>query len=291
MSDSMLDRLDDQESVTITEALDIPQPRAVGSPLPRGNGSRVPLPASYAELEELRPAPHPGPVLASAPAFPSHPGPVLATPAAQPIPESAPLPITFAPEPAPSPEPLPARPAVSSTVPASASTPSSAPARTSEPPRSLQTRSSEPPSTLQRAVGVIRQAIPIVQKLLPLLEGNVAATVSNLLKPPPPPQPVAPQARVDLAPLKQNIVELQSMHRDLREQITEQNTSLKRVEDQLEMVREATDRNTLEQQELLEDLKAMGSKVNVVAAVAIGLLAISLLVNMALYMHIQRVLP
>jgi len=40
----------------------------------------------------------------------------------------------------------------------------------------------------------------------------------------------------------------------------EQNSSLKRVEDQLEMVREATDRNTLEQQELLEDLKAVGQQ-------------------------------
>jgi hypothetical protein len=66
---------------------------------------------------------------------------------------------------------------------------------------------------------------------------------------------------------------------------------LKRVEDQLEMVREATDRNTLEQQELLEDLKSTGKKVNLVAAIVIGLLAISLLVNIALYMHIQRVLP
>ena len=87
------------------------------------------------------------------------------------------------------------------------------------------------------------------------------------------------------------MAELQTMHQDLHEQIVEQNNSLKRVEDHLELVREATDRNTLEQQELLEDLKTMSSKVNIVAAVAIGLLAVSLIVNMALYMHIQRVLP
>jgi len=89
----------------------------------------------------------------------------------------------------------------------------------------------------------------------------------------------------------ENDAELQTLHKDLRAQIVEQNNSLKRVEDQLGLVREATDRNTLEQQELLVDLKAMGTKVNVVAAVAIGLLAISLMVNLALYMHIQRVLP
>jgi len=73
--------------------------------------------------------------------------------------------------------------------------------------------------------------------------------------------------------------------------VIEQNTSLKRVEDQLDMVREATDRNTLEQQELLEDLKTVGSKINVIALIALGLLAISVLLNLVLYLHIQRVLP
>ena len=71
----------------------------------------------------------------------------------------------------------------------------------------------------------------------------------------------------------------------------EQNTSLKRVEDQLEMVREATDRNTLEQQELLEDLKTFGNKVKMVVIIALGLVAIGFILNLILYLHIQRVLP
>jgi endonuclease III len=71
----------------------------------------------------------------------------------------------------------------------------------------------------------------------------------------------------------------------------EQNSSLKRVEDQLEMVREATDRNTLEQQELIEDLKGVGNKVNLLALTALCLLAISIVLNVVLYLHIQRVLP
>ncbi len=71
----------------------------------------------------------------------------------------------------------------------------------------------------------------------------------------------------------------------------EQNTSLKRVEDQLEMVREATDRNTLEQQELLEDLKTFGNKVKLVVIIALGLVAIGVILNLILYLHIQRVLP
>ena len=101
----------------------------------------------------------------------------------------------------------------------------------------------------------------------------------------------APPAKVDPAPLEDGLTQLRTQHRDLRDQVVEQNAALKRVEDQLEMVREATDRNTLEQQELLEDLKIFSNKVKVVAVLAIGLLAISFLINLILFFHIQRVLP
>ncbi len=149
------------------------------------------------------------------------------------------------------------------------------------------------PSGLQRAVNALRVALPIVQRILPLFDGNIATTVSNILTPPPPkPAPAPPPPPpMDLAPIENSLAELKTQHTDLREQVAEQNSSLKRVEDQLEMVREATDRNTLEQQELLEDLKAVGNKVNLVAVIAIGLLAITVLINLLLYMHIQRVLP
>jgi t-SNARE complex subunit (syntaxin) len=134
--------------------------------------------------------------------------------------------------------------------------------------------------------------MPIVQRLLPLLEGNVLTAVSNMLTPRP--QAAPPPPKVDLAPLESSLAEMQTQHRGLREQVIEQNASLKRVEDQLEMVREATDRNTLEQQELLEDLKTFSSKVKVVAIVAIvgiGVLVISVVLNLILFMHIERVLP
>jgi len=102
----------------------------------------------------------------------------------------------------------------------------------------------------------------------------------------PPPTPPA-----NLDHIEDSLAELQTHHLDLRNQVVEQNTSIKRVEDQLELVREATDRNTLEQQELLEDLKGVGNKVNVYALVALALLLVSVLLNVILYLHIQRVLP
>jgi len=147
----------------------------------------------------------------------------------------------------------------------------------------------DPSSNLQRAVSALRLALPFVQRLLPLLDGNIATTVSNILNPHPHPPPTHPP--VYLVPLEDGLSELQTQHRDLRDQVIEQNSSLRRVEDQLEMVREATDRNTLEQQELIEDLKGVGNKVNMVAIVALGLLAVSIVLNVILLMHIQRVLP
>jgi hypothetical protein len=142
------------------------------------------------------------------------------------------------------------------------------------------------PSNLQRAVNGLRMAWPFVQKILPLLDGQVVTAVSNLLTPHPHHAPP-----VNLAPIENGLNELQARHGELRGQLADQNTSLKRVEDRLESVREATDRNTLEQQELMADLKSVGRKVNVIAVIALLLLAASVAINVVLFLHIQRVLP
>jgi hypothetical protein len=142
---------------------------------------------------------------------------------------------------------------------------------------------------MQRAMNAVRAVMPVVQRLLPLLEGNVLTAISNVLTPRPQAPPPAP--KVDLAPLESSLTELQTLHRGLRDQVIEQHATLKRVEDQLEFVREATDRNTLEQQELLEDLKLFSRKVKIFAAIGIGLLVIGIVLNLLLFLHIQRVLP
>jgi len=142
------------------------------------------------------------------------------------------------------------------------------------------------PSSLQRAVAGVRAAWPFVQKILPLLDGQVVTAVSNLLTPHHP-----PAAQVNLAPLESSLADLKTRHGELGEQLTQQNASLKKVEDRLEMVREATDRNTLEQQELMADLKSVGRKVNVIAVLVLLLLAGSIAINVLLFLHIKRVLP
>jgi hypothetical protein len=154
---------------------------------------------------------------------------------------------------------------------------------------SVANASLDAPSGIQRAVSALRAALPFVQRILPLLDGNIGTAVANILiplhRPPPPPPPV------NLAPIQDGLADLQTRHRELRDLVAEQNTSLKRVEDRLEMVHEATDRNRLEQQELLADLKVVGNKVNVFALIALVLLTVSVLVNIFLYLRILKVLP
>ncbi|MFZ0394686.1 MAG: hypothetical protein WCF17_12000 [Terracidiphilus sp.] len=163
-------------------------------------------------------------------------------------------------------------------------------ARPAPPPgRALSPVVADDSSPSQRAMGLLKQAVPFVQKLLPLIDGNFASAIANLLSPHS--HPSGPPPSVDLTPVQNQISDLQMQHNELRSTVQEQTTGIKRVEDQLEMVREATDRNTLEQQELIEDLKNMGNKVNLFAVTLSALLLLSLVLNVILYLHIKRVLP
>lgn len=160
--------------------------------------------------------------------------------------------------------------------------------RAAPPGRALTPVPSEDTSE-SRAMSLLKQAVPFVQKLLPLIDGNFGTAIANFLSPRP--HANVPPANIDLTPVQNQLSELQMQHNELRGTVQEQTTGLKRVEDQLEMVREATDRNTLEQQELIEDLKAMGNKVNLFAVTLSALLLLSLVLNVILYLHIKRVLP
>jgi hypothetical protein len=149
-----------------------------------------------------------------------------------------------------------------------------------------------PKSGLQRAIEAVRSALPLVQRLLPLLEGNVATAISTMMVPqpthhtPPPPPPV----KIDLEPVERGLAEVRTSHRELRTQVTEQSTSIKRVEDQLDRVREATDRNTLEQQELVEDLRAVGGRISTFAIIGLVLLALSFGLNVYFLVQLQHIL-
>lgn len=149
---------------------------------------------------------------------------------------------------------------------------------------------SDGPSGFERAAGLLRTALPFVQRFLPLVEGPVGAVLSGVLTPRTP-KSTSTSTPANLVPVQKSLARLEAQHQALCEQVAEQNSTLHRVEDRLQSVREATDRNTLEQQELMEDLKAVGRKVNVITVVLGGLLLVSVLLNLILFLHLERVLP
>lgn len=146
--------------------------------------------------------------------------------------------------------------------------------------------SAPPPSHLRRTMHVLQKAVPLVQRLLPLLEGNVAATVVNVLTA----QSAAPAPPVNLAPVEESVTKLRAQNRDLQDQLNGQNLSLKRLEQRLDAVREAADRTAVGQEELLATLKKTRKKANIVAFAALALLIISVLLNLALLLHLERAL-
>jgi hypothetical protein len=152
---------------------------------------------------------------------------------------------------------------------------------------------------LQRAAGALHTALHVGQRFLPPPYDNIASAVSKLISPHLPAPPPAPP--VDLAPLEDGLAELQAEHRGLRGQVREQSTSLQRVEDRLELVSQAADRNALAQKELmgelkavggrLEELKTVGHKAKIFALLALALLALSVALNMILLLYFRHILP
>ncbi|MFZ0747454.1 MAG: hypothetical protein WAM85_23830 [Terracidiphilus sp.] len=127
--------------------------------------------------------------------------------------------------------------------------------------------------------------LPVMQKVLPLLDGNVASVVSNFLAPHSQGHPV------NLEPLEGAVGKMHDEHLELRKSVAEQNTALKRLGDQIDMVKETTDRNSMGQQELIQDLHNLRKKVGVLGWVGLGLLVVSILLNVVLVLHEERILP
>ncbi len=163
--------------------------------------------------------------------------------------------------------------------------PNPAPAgRAMTPPRKPAAQTDKP-TAFQRSLGAVRMALPVLQKMLPLLEGNVATVVSNMLAPSFQSHPP------DLTPIENALGKMHGELADLRKGSAEQGALLKRVGDQVDLVKEAADRISLGQQEMVEDLNSLRKKVTLFAWVGLVLLTASIVLNVVLLLRVQRILP
>src|SRR5271157_1630168 len=86
------------------------------------------------------------------------------------------------------------------------------------------------PSTLDKTVGVLRTILPIAQKLLPLLDGQIGTVVSNLIGP----QAAPRQFAQTMLPLQEGLAQLEKQHIELRAQVAGQGAALKQIDEQIE---------------------------------------------------------
>jgi len=139
-------------------------------------------------------------------------------------------------------------------------------------------------------MNAFRTVMPLVQRLLPLLEGNVLTAISNVLTPRPHRAAASTEGRSHAFPGRAGRAP------DAASRLARPSDGAERVGSSAWRISwrwfaKPTDRNTLEQQELLEDLKIFSGKVKVIAVIGIGVLMIGLVLNLLLFLHIQRVLP
>ncbi|HUX46122.1 MAG TPA: hypothetical protein VMV57_15360 [Terracidiphilus sp.] len=138
-----------------------------------------------------------------------------------------------------------------------------------------------------RAMGILRGVLPVVQKVLPLLEGNVPLTVANLLAP----TISAPRRPVNLEPMEHAIRKMHAEHLELQTQVTGQAAAMKLLGEQVEALKQLAVRNAEEQDKLATEVYRLRRRLTVLTWVSFALLVASLGASVTLILRAMRVIP
>jgi hypothetical protein len=157
----------------------------------------------------------------------------------------------------------------------------SSPAPGPKPAPTALARHTPKPTTFERAVGMAKTVLPLVGKMLPLLEGNVVSAASNLL---------LNRPDVDLKPLEDSIASLQADQRALTFLTSEQKRALHRLEDEFDAVKEAVQKNAAEQAELIEGVAKLAKRTSSFMRLVIILLVLSMLFTALLCVRIAYII-
>ncbi len=158
------------------------------------------------------------------------------------------------------------------------------PASESQPaPRQASTALARPmppkPSKLERAMSVAKTVLPLVGKMLPLLEGNVVGAASNLFA-------NRQMQEVDLKPLEESISRLQSDHRALAFHSNEQKRAIQRLEDDFAALQESVQKHAADQAELIEHVAKLAKRTSSFMRLVTILLVVSILFTALLCVRI-----
>ena len=143
-----------------------------------------------------------------------------------------------------------------------------APLRTvPRPPSPVRRPEQEPQPRFGRTMKAIKTVLPILQRALPLLEGNVASAVANFLAPMP------QNTQTSLEPVERALCGVHAEIEQLRCTHKEQAAVLQRLDEQIADLKEAADRQAGYQQELSDEVHSLRKRLTVVAIIGLVLLA------------------
>jgi len=114
------------------------------------------------------------------------------------------------------------------------------------------------------------------------LDGNVASAVANLLAP----RLMGPPA-VDLAPLETSLVKVRGELALVQDKNAQQSVALKRIDDQLETMKDTLERTALEQREVAEAVGKIRRSVLVLWLIGAGLVVVSIGLNAAMFVYVK----
>ncbi len=124
--------------------------------------------------------------------------------------------------------------------------------------------------SIWRSLLHLKLLLPYIGKLLPLLEGGFATVMTPALAA----KPDLSEFHNSLDTVNRGFLDLQAGNRDIRIHVQEQAVQLKRIDDQLVRLRESTERQTMEHQELVEDLRSASKMVRGLSTAMIILLVV-----------------
>jgi hypothetical protein len=149
--------------------------------------------------------------------------------------------------------------------------------------RPLQAPKTERLSGFHRTASAVRTVLPLLQKMLPLLDGNVASAVANLVA------PGFMGPTVDLHPLERAVESLHTEFAAVHEKDTQQDAALKRIDQQLEGIREALERTELEQRETAEEVRKARRSSLLFFLTCMLFLVVSVGLNVALFLYVRGI--
>jgi hypothetical protein len=139
-------------------------------------------------------------------------------------------------------------------------------------------------SAFEKTMGVLRTILPIAQKVLPLIDGQIGTVVSNFLGPQASPRQVAQT----LLQLQEGLAQLEKQHMELRAAVAGQIGAFKQIDERLEAVRKLTEETAERQRKLAESLEKTRRKVNVAEIAGLVLLTAVVALNVVLFVQMRR---